>query len=624
MRWRLGLSLLTVLTAAIAVATAVLGPMYLHTAGDSVLRRTVDSAAVQTRGITLTPYYSPTNALAVARQAQGIVQRVPDASDLFAAPVTTASAGIALSVPGGTQAKSDLLSRTGMCAQLVFIHGRCDLGRDDIVMTARSARQVGAHFGQTLSELVGRTSLRLHLTGIVRTPNLGPSYWWGQGVEDFPYGQPASANGPAPTDSVLASQATVLSVGARAAPSVTVQLGVRPGSVDLGDEATVTRDLGRAAANLQQQRIHLSSGLAGLLSNADHQRHVMATIVAIAATQLVVLAVWVLGSLLLRSGDARRAEARVARLRGFPGSSMLWVTSAEPGLLCLIGAVVGVALAWAVILEARTQLFVAASSVAFDGWTIAALLVTLSAIVGALGLGTMRLLRSADLSEGATRRVRAASMLSLIADATLVVLAVVALVVLATSDALNGHTDPLASVAPGLIALGVAVLGVQLILFACRVGIALSDGSKWVAPFLACDRRRAARACCARLACSSSRSRSPASPPPRGRWRAATVRRRPASRSARAPWSTSPRRAPARSNPPSTRSTRAAGSRWPSPTCTRPARRSSASTPHGCGRSPRGRSGSLRTESPRSSARSIRGSCRRPSCPSARSKSPHR
>jgi putative ABC transport system permease protein len=485
MRWRLGLSLLTVLTTTIAVAAAMLGPMYLHTAGDSVLRRTVDSAAVQTRGITLTPYYSPTNALGVARQAERIVARVPDAPRLLAAPVISTSAGIALSVPGGTMARSDLLSRSGLCAHLSFIHGRCDLGRDDVVMTARSARQVGAHLGQTLTALVGRTPLQLHVTGIVRTPELGASYWWGQGVEDFPFGQPAPANGPAPTDSVLASQATVLSVGARAAPAVTVQLPVRPGSVNLGDETIVRRDLNRATGRLQQQRMRLSSGLASLLANAEHQRHVMATIVAIAATQLVVLAVWVLGSLLVRSGDARRAEARVARLRGFPGSSMLWVTSAEPALLCLIGAVLGVAVAWAVILQARRQLFLAASSVAFDGWTIAALLVTLSAIAGALGFGTMRLLRSADLSEGATRRVRGASTLSLIADAALVVLAVVALVVLGSSGALNGHTDPLASAAPGLIALGVAVLGVQLILFACRVGITLSDGSTWVAPFLA-------------------------------------------------------------------------------------------------------------------------------------------
>ncbi len=39
-RWRLGTSLLTVLTAAIAVGAAVLGPLYLRTAGDSVVRTT--------------------------------------------------------------------------------------------------------------------------------------------------------------------------------------------------------------------------------------------------------------------------------------------------------------------------------------------------------------------------------------------------------------------------------------------------------------------------------------------------------------------------------------------------------------------------------------------------------
>jgi hypothetical protein len=165
---------------------------------------------------------------------------------------------------------------------------------------------------------------------------------------------------------------------------------------------------------------------------------------------------------------------------------MLWVTAAEPALLCLIGAVLGVAVAWAAMLEARHQLFVAGASVGFDGWTIAALALTVFAILGALSLGTLRLLRSADLGEGATRRARGGnSMLGMVTDAALVVLAVVALVALSTSGALSGHTDPLASVAPGLIALGVAVLGVQLILFACRFGIALSAGSRRVAPFLA-------------------------------------------------------------------------------------------------------------------------------------------
>ena len=53
MRWRLGISLLTVLTSAIAVGAAVIGPMYLRTAKDSVLRSTVASASVADRGATL-------------------------------------------------------------------------------------------------------------------------------------------------------------------------------------------------------------------------------------------------------------------------------------------------------------------------------------------------------------------------------------------------------------------------------------------------------------------------------------------------------------------------------------------------------------------------------------------
>jgi len=39
-RWRLGISLLTVMTSAIAVGAAALGPLYLQTAGDSVVRCT--------------------------------------------------------------------------------------------------------------------------------------------------------------------------------------------------------------------------------------------------------------------------------------------------------------------------------------------------------------------------------------------------------------------------------------------------------------------------------------------------------------------------------------------------------------------------------------------------------
>jgi hypothetical protein len=103
-RWRLGASLLTVLTAMIAVATAVLGPLYLHTAGDSVLRRTVAAAAVQDRGVTVLTYSDQAHPLGAVERAERTV-RSTGAGRWYGAPITTVVSGVLLS-----SGKSQLLS----------------------------------------------------------------------------------------------------------------------------------------------------------------------------------------------------------------------------------------------------------------------------------------------------------------------------------------------------------------------------------------------------------------------------------------------------------------------------------------------------------------------------------
>jgi hypothetical protein len=236
--------------------------------------------------------------------------------------------------------------------------------------------------------------------------------------------------------------------------------------------------------NLVRDGVVLSSQLPALLGNADHQRHVMSTIVAIAAVQLVVLAIWVLASLLVRSADARQSEIRVARLRGFPPTTLVAATAAEPAILCLVGVVLGVLGAWIAIVFARAQVLDAAATISPDGWVFAALAVTLGAIIGTLGIGTVRLMRSASLSQNPAAGP-AAPRASVITDIVLLVLSVVALVALATSGALAGHSNPIASAAPGLIALGTAVLAVQLVLFVCRLGVSRSLNSDRIASFLA-------------------------------------------------------------------------------------------------------------------------------------------
>ncbi len=483
MRWRLSASLLTVLTAGIAVATAVLGPMYLHTAGDSVLRQTVASAAVEDRGVTVVPNSDVTHPLAAVQRAERIVKSAGGARGWYGAPITTVESGV--TVPNGD--KSKLFWRTGICHVLRFQRGGCDLGSGDVVMTARGARQIGASLGTTVSvQVTGRSApLRLKVTGITFTPDLGLPYWWGDGIEDFPVGHSFGGPGePAATDPLIASPATALAVPALDVPAATGQVPLRAGAVSVGDESAVKQALSRTGAILGRQGMRAGTQLPSLLADADHQRDAMATIVAIAATQLVLLAVWVLGSVVVRSSDARRSEARVARLRGFPGVSMLWVTAAEPGLLCLFGVVLGVAAAWLAIVAARGALLVPSAAIAFDGSTFAALGLTVAAIAGALGVGTVRLLRSDDGAVRVTRPSGALGM-SRVADVVLVVLAIVALVALATTGALNGHADPLASAAPGLIALGIAVLAVQLILFACRLAIPLTADSGRLGSFLA-------------------------------------------------------------------------------------------------------------------------------------------
>lgn len=483
MRWRLGASLLTVLTSTIAVAAAVLGPMYLHTAGDSVVRQTVASAAVQDRGLTLVAAAAPARPLAAIQRAERIAMEAGRTRSLYGAPITTVTSGVTLRAN-----KSELLWRTGICHVLRFVRGDCNLGPGDVVMTERSARSLKLALGSSVDVRVTgrRTPLLLRVTGIVATPNLGLPYWWGEGPQDFPFGRSFSAPGSAPlTDPLIASSSTVLAVPPQDVPAAIGQLPLDKRAVTLGTEAGARRALHEIVARLRAQRIRVGTRLGSLLSAADHQRHSMSTIVVIAAIQLVLLAVWVLVGLLLRSSDARRSEARVARLRGFSPASMLWVTAAEPAFLCLLGAILGVGLAWLTMVVARGQLFAASATITLDVWTVGALALTLATIAGALVLSAMRLLGSADPAETPAPTIRRLSSWTQVADVVLIVLAIVGLVALGTNGALAGHSDPLASAAPGLLALGIAVLAVQLFLFGCRLGIPATAGSSWVGTSLA-------------------------------------------------------------------------------------------------------------------------------------------
>ena len=193
--------------------------------------------------------------------------------------------------------------------------------------------------------------VRIRITGVFYLPNLQSAYWFGDPNPYFPSGRIPSRYRGRP----VIARSTICSWRSPAAfalpsgyvRSFTIQSGLRSGVLGIGNASAVMRDMRALERHAANAGFEVETGLPALLSGALHQRSLMGTIVVVAALQLVLLAIWVLASVLMRSADLRRAELRVARLRGFPPRTLLAVLIMEPAALCAIGAVLGIAGAWA-------------------------------------------------------------------------------------------------------------------------------------------------------------------------------------------------------------------------------------------------------------------------------------
>jgi putative ABC transport system permease protein len=485
MRWRLGTSLLTVLTSTIAVGAAVLGPLYLHAAGDSVVRSIVKASAVDASGASVSALPGQTATIGQVQRAERTVEDIGGSHRYYAAPITTVVSGVSLIGPGNSPYRSQLLSRTGICGVLRFVRGGCGTAPGDVALSQRSAQELGVSVGAAInaSVLGQRSPLPLRVAGIYAVPNETLPYWWGDGAGYFAYGH--VENHAPEVDPFVTSIDTALAVPVQDLPTVEGQVPLKAAAVGLADQSYVQRALASTHAKLANQGVLLDTQLPQILAGAAQQQHGMSTIVAIASVQLVLLAVWILGNLLVRSTEARQAEIRVARLRGFPPLSLLTVTTAEPLILCLVGFVLGIAIAWGAVVVARDRLLDPASVISPDLWAFAALALTVLAIAGALTVATMRFLRASGVTGDRSAATASARRWGMVADVVLLVLAAVALVALATSGSLAGRSNPIASAAPGLIALGTAVVAVQLVRLVCRFGVSASAHSERVASFLA-------------------------------------------------------------------------------------------------------------------------------------------
>ena len=486
-RWRFGMSILTALISAIAVGAAVLGPLYLRAAGDSVVRSSVRSSSVATLGVTLLSSAGPVVGLHQMQQAEQAYSNASGIGRWYGSPITTVTSGVGLRDPASSPLASQLFFRTGICEILTFRVGGCQPRPGAVVVSDRTATELGVTTGSVIDASVrgAAAPIPLSVTGIYAPPDLNLPYWWGAGPAYFPFGTPEGPNRILQVDPLITSAGTALAVPIQDVPTVIGQVPLLAASVDLGNEGSLEHALSKATMAVSKDSVIATTQLPAVLAGAAHQRHTMSTIVTVAAVQLAALSIWVLAGLLIRSSDSRREEIHLARLRGFPTRSMLWVTAGEPSLLCALGVPIGVVGAWFAATAGRDQVMTRGTSIVADGWAAVALAVTLVTVAATVALSTGRVLRSSALSVSTRRTWSASRRSNLVGDAAMLVLSVVAVVDLTTSGALSGRTDPIASAAPALIALGVAVIGLQALLAACRLAVRTTTESTRVAAFLA-------------------------------------------------------------------------------------------------------------------------------------------
>jgi putative ABC transport system permease protein len=487
-RWRPMGSLLVVITAAIAVGTAIVGPLFVRAGGDSLVRQTVADASASKTRLELSPTAHGTTLDGLVAEQRSLLAGEHLTGLYRSSVVKTTLSTILLTSETNEVYLGRLTYRSGICSVLHFSAGGCRTGPGDALISDRSARELGVSVGSTIvvNNRKRNDPARIRITGVYRLPNLQSPYWFGEPESYFLFGQNSEERFVLELeelDDLFVTNPAALALPAAYPRSSTVQTALRSGALGIGNASAVRRDMATVKHHAAFDGFELETGLPELLSGPLHQQSLMNTIVVVAAVQLVLLAIWVLTSMLMRSADLRRSELRIARLRGFPLATLLAVSITEPAALCAIGVVLGIIGAWGVVLVAASILFTNGTTVGLDGWTFVGFGAVLLTICAGLALSSARLLRSVGLASFSPRS--AGSRSRVVVDVSILALSVVAVIGAATSGALSSHSNPVAAAAPAVVALATSVVAIRIVEYLCRRLSAATLDSSAVPLFLA-------------------------------------------------------------------------------------------------------------------------------------------
>ena len=123
--------------AAVGVAAAAIGPIFLRAGDVSVLSSAFRSARVGEPDILVLARGGSSE---YARLVKSVNDEVRRSNGLLDRPMVTADAGSSFVGAGNQNYRVDLLARSDLCAHLRFTQGRCPVQLHQVAISGRSAR----------------------------------------------------------------------------------------------------------------------------------------------------------------------------------------------------------------------------------------------------------------------------------------------------------------------------------------------------------------------------------------------------------------------------------------------------------------------------------------------------
>lgn len=492
LRWRAAASITVFLVAMIAVLSATVGPIYLHATDQVVLTERLQHSARPQRDVVITR----DTLVRVPGQdwREPVARFARQAADprWFGAPVFVERAVTTVSAPNKLRFDTRLLAIDGQCQHLTFTAGTCPQTDKQTALSARAAASGGWHVGDRVTHIAGNVNVPLTISGIYQPLDPQGDYW---SAWTFFDAAPQLYDSALPRlDSFFVLTSTLSARVLTVPQTFEANVALLPAHVGLDD-----RNALRASVRAVEQQVNadvpaeaisltkIQTQLVPILDSLDRELSLSATLVTLATAQLAVLAICVLYAIVAATASVRGPEVALAKLRGRRPWKILAQALLEPSVLVLSAAVAGAALAWMAVRLAAPRLLGTHATVSFPASALAVAAISAVAALLAAMVAARRIVASpvaALLRRGGDASASSAGLA--VADAVAVALALAGLVELSVGGVLTaGKPDPLSVLAPVLLAVAVAIVGLRLLPFAGRAVLGWTRESRRLVGYLA-------------------------------------------------------------------------------------------------------------------------------------------